>query len=52
MSRMIGRAWVEDKEFRINQAQHAQPDGEYEIQDKEKRAEFEAARAKAKFLKK
>ena len=46
---MIGRAFANGKEFCINQSQHRQLNGEYKIQDEEKRAEFEAEkRAEAK----
>lgn len=42
LSRIIGRVFANDKEFCINQSQRRQSNGEYEIQDKEKRADFEA----------
>ena len=48
MSRLIGRVWANGKEFRVRQVQHAQLGGEYKITDKEKRAEYEAEKAKAK----
>lgn len=49
MSRLIGRVWVNNKEFCISQTQHAK-DGEpeYVIADQDKRAEFEAEKAKEK----
>ncbi len=46
MSRLIGRGFVGNKDYCINQTQHIQPNGEYEIKDKEKRAEFEKEKAK------
>ena len=46
MSRLIGRVKTNDKEFCIKQAQHAQPNGIYKIEDEDKRAEFEAEKKK------
>ena len=47
MSRAIGRLFLPDgTDVSINQSQHAQPNGEYKIQDIEKRAEFERQKAK------
>lgn len=42
--RIIGRSFVGDREFCILQVQHATPTG-YEIQDQDKRAEYEAYKA-------
>lgn len=51
LSRLIGRFKANDKEYCIRQEQHATVGGEtvggeYEIQDKEKRAEYEAEKEK------
>lgn len=48
MSRLIGRVKANGKDFCINQAQQAQPNGIYKIADEDKRAEFEAEKAKEK----
>lgn len=46
MSRLIGRVKANDKEFCINQAQHAQPNGIYKIADEDKRANLRQKRKK------
>lgn len=47
MSRAVGLHFLPDgTDVSINQSQHAQPNGEYKIQDIEKRAEFERQKAK------
>lgn len=41
MSRMIGRVYVDEKEFCVNQHQEARPNGTYAIKDTDKRAQYE-----------
>ena len=46
MSRLFGLFTANGKDFHIRQEQHYLPGGEYEIQDCDKRAEYEAEKAK------
>lgn len=46
MSRIIGKVFASGKEFNVRQDQHAQPNGEYAIQDKDKRSKYEAELSK------
>ena len=47
MSRTVGTVFPDDgKPMRINQHMHAQPDGHYQIQDMDKKAEYEKRKAK------